>query len=78
VAYATERAIQEDGRLCKVVLVGSKSTLQMLAIRDDSTTSQGYVETHAFDVLIVGDEWIVTNSPERLLCGFVSNSVAQT
>jgi hypothetical protein len=55
VAYAIERAIQEDGRLCKVVLVGSKSTLQMLAIRD-SITSQGYVETHAFDVPIVGDE----------------------
>jgi hypothetical protein len=62
--------------------------LQMSAIRENSTTSQGYVETHAFGVSIVGDEWPVSRfwatsalqqtRQDASSAGFVSNSVAET
>ena len=81
-ACAAERAIQDDARFCKVVLVGSKFTLsidylhlrQMSAIRQNSTTSQGYVGTHALNVPIVGHEYRVSRIP---VCRFLALGAMQ-
>jgi len=82
VACAAERAIQDDARFCKVVLVGSEfilsidysHLLQMSAIRRNSMTSQDYMGTHALNVPIVGHEYRVSRILE---CGFLALGVMQ-